>query len=193
MPYGADDDSTTALALAARAGDVQAAEAFIAATQRDVIRFLAHLTGHTDAEDLAQETFLRAMRALPGFEGRASARTWLLAIARHVAIDHLRSLTRRPRTAELTDWAAAADGSRAAHGERFDEQVLINRLISQLDPDRREAFVATQVLGLSYLEAAEVIGCPVGTIRSRVSRAREDLAAALSARDTATHRHLRAV
>ncbi|MDI1464062.1 sigma-70 family RNA polymerase sigma factor [Catellatospora sp. KI3] len=192
MSYGAHDDQTTALALAARAGDVRAAEAFVAATQRDVIRFLAHLAGPADAEDLAQETFLRAMRALPGYEGRSSARTWLLSIARHTAIDHLRALTRRPRTADLSDWAATADAARTAQGPRFDEQVLINRLISQLDPDRREAFVATQVLGLSYLEAAEVVGCPVGTIRSRVSRAREDLAAALAA-DNAPHRHLRAV
>ncbi|MEU4634049.1 sigma factor-like helix-turn-helix DNA-binding protein, partial [Micromonospora chalcea] len=61
-----------------------------------------------------------------------------------------------------------------------DDGVVLRGLIAALAPDRREAFVATQVLGLSYAEAAEVCGCPVGTIRSRVARAREDLAAAWS-------------
>ncbi|MEV4416592.1 sigma-70 family RNA polymerase sigma factor [Catellatospora sp. NPDC049609] len=190
--YGGDDDRVTALALAARGGDRGAAEAFVAATQRDVTRFVAHLAGPADADDLAQDTFLRAMRALPSFEGRSSARTWLLAIARHTVVDHLRSVSRRPRAADLSDWAAVADAAHAGAGGRFDEQILLTQLVAGLDPDRREAFVATQVLGLSYAEAAEVVGCPVGTIRSRVARARDDLAAAL-ADGSAPRRHLRAV
>ncbi len=193
--YGTNDEHLTRLALAARGGDSRAVAEFLTATQRDVIRFVAHLAGHGDADDLAQETFLRAMKALPGFEGRSSARTWLLSIARHTVLDHQRAQARRPRLAALPDWAAVADASQSAHGHQhghqFDEQVLLEQLIAQLDPDRREAFVATQILGLSYGDAAEVIGCPVGTIRSRVARARDDLAAALST--TAPRRHLRAV
>jgi RNA polymerase sigma-70 factor (ECF subfamily) len=180
--------------LAARDGDRAAIAGFVTATQRDVIRFVAHLAGPGEADDLAQETFLRAMKALPGFEGRSSARTWLLSIARHTVLDHLRAQTRRPRLAALADWAAVADASQPGRGHQFDEQVLLEQLIAQLDPDRREAFAATQILGLSYADAAEVIGCPVGTVRSRVARARDDLAAALSAAGRSEpRRHLRAV
>ncbi len=69
-----------------------------------------------------------------------------------------------------------------ADGSGFDRQVALEQLIAALPADRREAFVVTQVLGLSYAEAAEVCGCPVGTIRSRVFRAREDLVVALETR-----------
>ena len=193
--YGANDEHLTSLALAARDGNRAAANEFVSATQRDVIRFVGHLAGSVEADDLAQDTFLRAMKALPTFEGRSSARTWLLSIARHTVLDHLRASSRRPRLAALPDWAAIADAAQIGHGHQFDEQVLLEQLIAGLDPDRREAFVTTQILGLSYADAAEVIGCPVGTIRSRVARARDDLAAALAAGAPAptSRRHLRAV
>jgi RNA polymerase sigma-70 factor (ECF subfamily) len=198
--YGANDEHLTALAVAARDGDPQAVSAFVAATQPDVIRFVASLTSPAEAEDLAQDTFLRAMKALPSFEGRSSARTWLLSIARHTALDHLRGQSRRPRLAALEDWAAVASASsRSGSGpgsgssSGFDEQIVMERLIAGLAADRREAFVATQIVGLSYQEAAEVIGCPVGTIRSRVARARDDLAAALAEHAPGPRRHLRAV
>ncbi|MGW4461983.1 sigma-70 family RNA polymerase sigma factor [Micromonospora sp. NBC_01796] len=178
---GSDDDEITRWALAAKAGDRTAAGAFIRATQHDVHRFVTHLIGHADAEDLTQETYLRAMRALPRFAARSSARTWLLAIARRVAADHIRALVRRPRTAELADWQGAADAARAGHGSGFEEEVVLDQLLRTLPRDRREAFVATQVAGLSYAEAAEVCDCPVGTIRSRVARARADLVAAMRA------------
>ncbi|MEU8001451.1 sigma-70 family RNA polymerase sigma factor [Catellatospora sp. NPDC049111] len=194
MSYSGDDGRVTALALAARGGDRAAVEAFIGATQHGVVRFVGHLTGAADADDVAQETFLRVMRALPSFEGRSSARTWLLSIARRTAIDFLRSQARRPRAASLEDWSAAVDSSRYPAAARFDEHLVINQLIARLDADRREAFVATQVLRLSYAEAAEVIGCPIGTIRSRVARARDDLHAAWAADEQPTQRrHLRAV
>jgi RNA polymerase sigma-70 factor (ECF subfamily) len=175
------DEQITQWALAAKAGDRAAAEAFIQATQRDVHRMLAHLSGPGEAEDLAQETFLRAMRGLRQFAGRSSARTWLLAIARRVAVDHVRAAVRRPRTAALEDWDTV-DAGGAGRGSRFEDGVLLRHLVAGLPVDRREAFVATQVLGLSYAEAAEVCGCPVGTIRSRVARAREDLTVALGRR-----------
>lgn len=187
------DDEVTSWALAARAGDSAAAGDLVRATQGGVLRFLAHLVGPAEAEDLAQETYLRAMRALPAFEGRSSARTWLLAIARRVAADHIRTLTRRPRLAAVADWAGAADAAQAGTGSRFDEHQALWQLVDQgLSAERREAFVLTQLLDLSYAEAAEVCECPVGTIRSRVARAREDLAAALRDQDTPV-RHLRAV
>jgi RNA polymerase sigma-70 factor, ECF subfamily len=172
-----DDDEITRWALAAKTGDRAAAEAFVRATQHDVQRMLAHLSGPGEADDLTQETFLRAMRSLPGFAGRSSARTWLLSIARRVAVDHVRAAVRRPRTAALEDWERAGGGH-----SRFEDGVLLRRLLDDLPADRREAFVATQMLGLSYAEAAQVCDCPIGTIRSRVARAREDLTAALGHR-----------
>ncbi|SCF38349.1 RNA polymerase sigma-70 factor, ECF subfamily [Micromonospora viridifaciens] len=175
----ADDDAEiTAWALAAGQGDRDAAARFIRATQQQVRRFLAALTSPYEAEDLTQETFLRAARSLPSFAGRSSARTWLLTIARRVAVDHIRAAAARPRTVPMADGYDAPD----AHRGDFDRQVVLERLVAALPAERREAFVATQVLGMSYAEAAEVCGCPVGTIRSRVARAREDLVAALGSR-----------
>ncbi|MEV6813053.1 sigma-70 family RNA polymerase sigma factor [Micromonospora sp. NPDC051296] len=172
-----DDTQVTAWALAAGRGDRDAAASFIRATQQQVRRFLAALISPSEADDLAQDTYLRAMRSLPSFAGRSSARTWLLGIARRVAVDHVRAATARPRTVPMPDSYDVADTTRSG----FDRQVALEQLIAGLSTDRREAFVATQILGLSYAEAAEVCNCPVGTIRSRVARSREDLVAALNA------------
>jgi RNA polymerase sigma-70 factor (ECF subfamily) len=176
-----DDAQTTELALAAGAGDRTALAAFIRATQRDVYRFVGHLCARDEAEDLTQETYLRALRALPGFAGRSSARTWLLSIARRVAADQIRRTMTRPRTTAVEDWDTIASGSSTHRRSGFDEGVLLRELVAGLETDRRDAFVLTQVLGLGYAAAAEVCGCPVGTIRSRVARAREDLVRAINA------------
>ncbi|MEV0674929.1 sigma-70 family RNA polymerase sigma factor [Actinosynnema sp. NPDC050436] len=167
------DDDVTRWALAARAGDRDALERFVRATQRDVWRFVAHLADVRVADDLAQETYARALTSLPRFAGRSSARTWLLVIARRVVVDQIRLARSRPRLSRAEDWVGAADRRRVDSG--FEGAVELTMLLDALDPDRREALVLTQVLGLSYAEAAEVVACPVGTIRSRVARAREDL------------------
>ena len=182
-----DDARITACATAAGAGDRTALAEFVRSTQRDVHRFLTHLSGAADADDLAQETYLRALGALPRFEARAPARTWLLAIARHVAADAVRSAQRRPRTDGVDDWDTVVAAALARPAGRrpglvrsaADEAVALRALVDALDTDRREAFVLTQLLDLSYAEAAEVCACPVGTIRSRVARAREDLVEAM--------------
>lgn len=171
-------DPITELALAAGAGDRDAADAFIRATQRDVWGFVAHLTDVRQADDLCQETYLRAFRGLPAFAARSSARTWLLSIARRVVVDHIRAAGRRPRTTGAVDPALAADRDRLRQYGReagFEEVVELGELLGGLDPDRRQALVLTQVLGLDYRQAAQVCGCPVGTVRSRVARARGDL------------------
>ncbi|MBO0849770.1 MAG: sigma-70 family RNA polymerase sigma factor [Pseudonocardia sp.] len=170
-------DEITRHALAGSRGDTVATVAFVRATQRDVHRFLTNLTGAREADDLAQETYLRALRSLPRFAGRSSARTWLLSIARRVAADHVRAAVRRPRTGGEPDWDLVCD--RAATLPGVDERVLLRELVLGLETDRREAFVLTQMLDLSYAEAAAVCGCPVGTIRSRVARGRADLVAAM--------------
>ncbi|MGW3966634.1 sigma-70 family RNA polymerase sigma factor [Amycolatopsis sp. NPDC005003] len=161
-------------------GDPAALERFLRATQPSVWRFVAGLSDRQSADDLSQETYLRALRSLPRFKGDSSARTWLLSIARRTVADHIRALRARPRRSPVTDWEAAAERAEPTRAERFDEQVVLDQLVQALDPDRRDAFVLTQTLGLSYVDAARICGCPVGTIRSRVARAREDLLAALA-------------
>lgn len=170
-----DDDAVTSLALAAGSGDGRALEAFIKATQADVWRFLAYLCEADVADDLTQETFLRAVGALPRFSGRSSARTWLLAIGRRVVADHIRYQKSRPRSARVAD----VDGRRGRPGSArgFEDVVEVAAMISDLALDQREALLLTQVFGFTYAEAASVCGCPVGTIRSRVARARSELLA----------------
>ena len=176
-------DPLADLAQAAVRGDRAALTDLIRLTQHDLQRFLSALTAPGDVEDLAQETYLRAVRALPQFAGRSSVRTWLFTIARHVAADHVRRATRRPRTATLPDWQVSADAATAGSGaSRFEEHHALTELIRGLTADRREAFMLTQVAGLSYAEAAEICQCPIGTIRSRVARAREDLVVAMEDR-----------
>jgi RNA polymerase sigma-70 factor (ECF subfamily) len=184
VPERHDDATVTAWALAAGAGDTAALAEFVRATQVDVHRFLVHL-GRDDAEDLTQETFLRALRSLPSFAGRSTARTWLLSVARRVAVDAVRTAVRRPRVRDLGEDTQEVL-ERAVPRTGAQEAVLLRTLVDALPDDRREAFVLTQVLDLGYAEAAQVCGCPVGTIRSRVARAREDLLRALGEDGTGT-------
>jgi RNA polymerase sigma-70 factor (ECF subfamily) len=170
----AEFDALTVAALRARAGDRAAAAEFVRASQADVWRMCVHLGSLRDAEDLTQETFARAFASLHRFAGRSSARTWLLSIARRVCADAIR--TRRPLVpvAELEVDGLEADPA---------DSVALRMLLGSLDAPFREAFVLTQILGLTYPEAADVAGCPVGTIRSRVARARHALVRGLSADD----------
>ena len=139
----------------------------IRSSQAEVWRLCAHLVDRDEADDLTQETYLRAFRALPAFRGDASGRTWLLSIARKTCMDALRRRTRQRRLMGRVEVPELHEDTSAAHA--------LERLVAGLDPGRREAFVLTQLLGCSYEEAAESCGVPVGTIRSRVARARSDL------------------
>jgi RNA polymerase sigma-70 factor, ECF subfamily len=165
-------DPLTRLARRAGAGEEGALDSFVDAAYEHVWRLCSVLVDAQTADDLAQETFVRAVRTLPRFRGDSSARTWLLAVARHVCLDELRSRTRRRRRDHTlaTSWAVErtdhADASQAS---------AVTDLLAQLEPDRRAAFVLTALLGLSYEEASKVCECPAGTIRSRVARARAEL------------------
>lgn len=176
--HPADRDQASQLALRAAAGDRTALAALIDLTQRDVWRYIAFHAGRGEADDLTQETYLRAIGSLPQFEGRSSFRTWVLVIARRVVIDDLRRRMARPRTVSTDSWQQLADqeqlSSRSTSSVRT-ELVELELLLSGLPPERREALMLTQVLGLSYAEAATICGTPIGTVRSRVARAREDL------------------
>ncbi|MFE4670358.1 sigma-70 family RNA polymerase sigma factor [Streptomyces sp. NPDC056716] len=172
------DDVTTALALAARGGDALAVERFVRALHRDVLRYVAHLCADPQAvDDLAQDTFLRALGSLHRFEGRSSARAWLLSIARRAVIDSYRYAAARPRPSDTADWQLAIERAQPRGLPGFDDGIALLDLLAALPDERREAFVLTQLLGLPYAEAAEVSGCPVGTVRSRVARARATLTA----------------
>jgi RNA polymerase sigma-70 factor, ECF subfamily len=170
-------DDLTQLAQAAATGDRLALAAFVRRTQPEVWRVCARLGDRDDADDLTQEVFVRAIPALSRFRADASARTWLLQIARHVCSDHVR---RRTRRRALMDRLV----QRAGYGEKGESSrsglVELDELVHALPLERREAFVLTQVAGLSYAEAAEACEVPVGTIRSRVARARGDLLDALT-------------
>jgi RNA polymerase sigma-70 factor (ECF subfamily) len=168
-------DELERYAADAAAGDPLAAASLVRATQSDVWRLCAALGDRESADDLTQETYLRAFGSLHRFEGRSSLRTWLLAVARRVCADAVRARRRRPSLVRMDP----ADGEPVTAADPVGEHAAVGDLLTRLDADRREAFVLTQVVGLSYAEAAEVAGCPVGTIRSRVARARADLVAAL--------------
>jgi RNA polymerase sigma-70 factor, ECF subfamily len=173
-------DHLTRLLVAAKHGDRRALERFVAETQADVWRVCRYLGDPDDADDLAQETYERAIGAIHRFRGDGSARGWLLTIARRTCVDHTRRASRRRRLGRRA-LHEATSGSMEGTLLTTDAsgRVDLDELVATLDPDRRAAFVMTQVLGLHYDEAAEVLGCPIGTVRSRVSRARDDLLAAV--------------
>jgi RNA polymerase sigma-70 factor, ECF subfamily len=184
----------TYLLLQAGAGDLDAFDDIVRETQHDVGRFIQSLLGRSssdEAVDVAQETFLRAWRSAPTFTASSSGRTWLFGVAHNVVADHQRRHARRNRIRKFVSFSArgaessnqSADVANGrdfdpADGHRFDEHYALQGLVDQLDPQRKEAFVLTQIVGLSYTEVAEICHVPVGTIRSRVARARESLAAA---------------
>ena len=172
-------DALTRLALDARDGDEVALAGFVRASQADVHRLAAHLVDPQSADDVTQEVYLRAIPALARYRAEAPARLWLLTIARRTCADVIRRRGRQRRLWQRL--VSQPDPARVEVAAAPQGGVDLAALLDGLDPDRRRAFVLTQVLGLGYAEAAEVAGVPVGTIRSRVSRARGDLAAALAA------------
>ncbi|MER5488434.1 sigma-70 family RNA polymerase sigma factor [Streptomyces sp. NPDC002812] len=170
------DEAVTLLALAARDGDPVAVDQFVRALHRDVRRYVAYLSADPQsAEDLTQETFLRALGSLHRFEGRSSARTWLLSIARRTVVDSLRHKAARPKIADRDDWQTAAEQSQPRDVPGFEDGVALAELLAAIPAERREVFVLTQLMGLPYAEAALMLGCPIGTVRSRVARARSSL------------------
>ncbi len=173
----ADDARVTDLALRAGRGDRAALTEFIKATQGDVWRLLAHLGGPEIADDLTQETYLRVIGALPRFAARSSARTWLLSLARRVWVDNIRHDMARPRKS-ATEYEDAAARTPNTSTEAWSDWIDARALVDALPPDRREALILTQVLGYTYEEAAKIANVRVGTIRSRVARARKDLSQA---------------
>lgn len=178
-------DEANDCAVRARGGDAAAMAQLVRATQADVWRLCAHLADRDSADDLTQETYLRAVRSLHTFRGQSPVRAWLLTIARRVVADEIASRRRQRRmiAAVTRSTMLAAGAPDPADG------VSSHSLLGGLETDRRMAFFLTQILGYSYAEAAVVCECPVGTIRSRVARARDDLLALLNDTGTAAATH----
>lgn len=172
----------TALALAAAAdpADRVRVAALVRATQPDVWRLCAVLADRDRADDLTQEVYVRVLKGIGGFRGETGAKPWLYAVVRAVVNDDGRRLTRRSR---LQRRIAGTGAPQAAPDPA--EEVAGRDLLGRLSADRRTAFVLTQQLGLSYAEAAAALEVPVGTIRSRVARARMDLVAGLEGGEAA--------
>jgi RNA polymerase sigma-70 factor (ECF subfamily) len=168
-----------ALIAASRRGDADAYDALVGAYQDRICQVTYRVTGNPeDASDAAQEAFLKAFRSLRSFRGDAAFGTWLHRIAVNAALDIVRR--RPPQTYDLLEAAATPTDAQDRELERREVQRRIHRAILALPTDQRVAVVLRDIQGLSYGEIASVLQVPVGTVRSRLSRARETLRSALA-------------
>jgi RNA polymerase sigma-70 factor (ECF subfamily) len=163
----ADDSLLRRLVAAAAEGDDRALGRLVRETQPAMWRLCSLLGSAGEVEDLVQDTYLRAMGSLAGFRGEAGVLSWLSTIARRTCADSVRRRERHRRV--VARIRAERPASPAEPG------AATAALLDALPAERRDAFVLTQLMGLPYEEAAETLGCAVGTIRSRVSRARAEL------------------
>ena len=171
----------------AQAGDQQAFEKLVSKYQRKLNRLLSRLVrDHGDVEDVVQETFIKAYRALPSFRGDSAFYTWLYRIGINTAKNYLVARDRRaPTSTEFdADEAEAFEDASQLHDINTPERVLHSKQIGQtvnaameaLPEELRSAIVLREIDGLSYEEIALEMNCPIGTVRSRIFRAREAVA-----------------
>ena len=171
-------------------GDARAFEMLVVKYQRRIERLIGRMVRDADlVPDIAQETFIRAYRALPQFRGDSAFYTWLYRIAVNTAKKALMELKRDPL---VTETALASreqdDETSRVENELSDgetpESIMasrqiaatVNAAIDALSEDLRQAITLREIEGLSYEEIAEVMNCPIGTVRSRIFRAREAIA-----------------
>lgn len=164
----------------ALAGDRDAAERLVVAHYPGVIRFLLHLTGHiNEAEELAQETFLKAWSKLGSFEGRSSLRTWLHSIA-------YREFASRRRLPSHTELDEDTHDERQNFLAPLVDAIAIENAIAALPDQLRITFIVCHVEKMSAKEAAQVLSVPIGTVLSRLHTARERLRRHLVMNDIVT-------
>ncbi len=184
-------DADAPLIERVKAGDVKAFEMLVVKYQRRIERLIGRMVRDVDlVPDIAQETFIRAYRAIPQFRGDSAFYTWLYRIAVNTAKKALMELKRDPLVSESSRVGREDDddnGSRVENelsdGET-PEAVLaskqiasaVNFAIEALSDDLRQAITLREIEGLSYEEIAELMQCPIGTVRSRIFRAREAIA-----------------
>ncbi|MDO9284297.1 MAG: RNA polymerase sigma factor RpoE [Aquabacterium sp.] len=185
------DDTDVALVERAKRGDQKAFEMLVVKYQRRIERLIARMVRDVDlVQDIAQESFIRAYRALPQFRGDSAFYTWLYRIAVNTAKKALVDLKRDPLVTESARAGVNDDDDETSRVEReltdgeTPEAVLaskeiaqaVNAAIEALSEDLRQAITLREIEGLSYEEIAELMSCPIGTVRSRIFRAREAIA-----------------
>ena len=174
----------------AQRGDKRAFELLVAKYQRKLGRLLSRMVRDpAEVEDVTQEAFIKAYRALPAFRGDSAFYTWLYRIAINTAKNYLVAMGRRAPTttefdhedAENFEEAEALRDSSTPEGELHGKQIAatVNRAMEALPDDLRTAITLREIEGLSYEEIANLMNCPIGTVRSRIFRAREAIAAEL--------------
>lgn len=170
----------------AQRGDLRAKRALVERYQRPVVALVSRLLrGQADpglVEDIAQETFLRVFRALPKFDRNGPARlsTWILTIASHRAIDELRRRRLDTRPFDPSAYEIPARDRADATAERKMLARLLSDAIDGLSPEYRAAFVLREYHGMEYAEISTALGIDLGTVKSRLNRARTRLRAALA-------------
>ena len=171
----------------AQRGDKRAFGLLVEKYQRKLGRLLSRMIRDpAEVEDVVQEAFIKAYRALPNFRGDSAFYTWLYRIGINTAKNYLVSMGRRPRVTaeiELEDAENFEDGDdlrtiATPETELMSKQVAqnVNETVSALPEELRTAITLREIEGLSYEEIATLMGCPIGTVRSRIFRARETIA-----------------
>ena len=178
-------DQVTDQALIERVqqGDKKAFDLLVLKYQNRIMKVLSrYLYDQSEVQDMAQEAFIKAYRALPNFRGDSAFYTWLYRIAINTAKNHLVAKGRRPPTADIDateaeqyDGASALkDYASPEHEVLKDEiQRVVANAINDLPDDLKTAITLRELEGMSYEEIAETMDCPIGTVRSRIFRARE--------------------
>ena len=174
---------------ACQRGDREAFDRLVQRYQREVYRLCYRYLGqHEDANDLAQEVFLRAWRSIGRFRGDSAFSTWLYRIAVNTAKNHLVAAKRRPPSSDVeADEAEHYTGAQRLHDfdtpehEMLRQEIAreVSETVAQLPEELRQAITLRELEGLSYEEIAEMMDCPIGTVRSRIFRAREAIDARL--------------
>jgi RNA polymerase sigma-70 factor (ECF subfamily) len=189
-PRMGDREVDQQLVERAQRGDKRAFEMLVLKYQRKLARLLSRMVRDpAEVEDVTQEAFIKAYRALPGFRGDSAFYTWLYRIAINTAKNYLVALGRRAPTstgfdneeAEQFEDAEALRDTATPENELIGKQIAetVNRTLELLPEDLRTAITLREIEGLSYEEIADVMNCPIGTVRSRIFRAREAIAAEL--------------
>ena len=171
----------------AQAGDKHAFELLVVKYQRKLARLLSRfIRDHAEVEDVAQEAFIKAYRALPSFRGESAFYTWLYRIGINTAKNFLVSQGRRAPTstgfdaeeAETFDDADALRDLNTPESAMLTKEIgqTVNEAVGSLPEELRTALTLRELEGLSYEEIAQVMNCPIGTVRSRIFRARETVA-----------------
>jgi RNA polymerase sigma-70 factor (ECF subfamily) len=189
----ADAAADALLVERVKQGDVRAFEMLVVKYQRRLERLIGRMVRDVDlVQDIAQESFIRAYRAIPQFRGESAFYTWLYRIAVNTAKKALVDMKRDPLVFESAR-ALGEDGEETSRAENeltdgeTPEALLaskevaaaVNSAVQALSEDLRQAITLREIEGLSYEEIAEVMNCPIGTVRSRIFRAREAIATRL--------------